>query len=246
MLQISTCKTHGSTARSIAACRRAVVCTEGSAAKTIIHALHASAADIEALSARLGDAAVLESMFLVDGAPRQFLRREQFVSGLVEAAGPALSEDAAYECWLAFGGSPRPATKKKEDKGFFGNFVAQIAENAGGVKDTREKDQWGNPISGMTVIDQAVITSEQKAVLASMASKRAGDGGGEDHHIMAAMPRPVRTAMLRRRVDGVARRQPSTRRGRGTRSTRRARRAKGLHGQGTPGRRPPSARPGER
>ena len=27
----------------------------------------------------------------------------------------------------------RPATKKKEDKGFFGNFVAQIAENAGGV-----------------------------------------------------------------------------------------------------------------
>ena len=46
--------------------------------------------------------------------------------------------------------------------------VAQIAENAGGVKDTREKDQWGNPISGMTVIDQAVITSEQKAVLASM------------------------------------------------------------------------------
>ena len=125
------------------------------------HALQASAADIEALSARLGDAAVLESMFLVDGAPRQFLRREQFVSGLVDAAGPALSEDAAYECWLAFGGSPRPATKKKEDKGFFGNFVAQIAENAGGVKDTREKDQWGNPISGMTVIDQAVITSEQ-------------------------------------------------------------------------------------
>ena len=132
--------------------------------------LQASAADIEALSARLGDAAVLESMFLVDGAPRQFLRREQFVSSLVEAAGPALSEDAAYECWLAFGGSPRPATKKKEDKGFFGNFVAQIAENAGGVKDTREKDQWGNPISGMTAIDQAVITSEQKAVLASMAS----------------------------------------------------------------------------
>ena len=130
--------------------------------------LHASAADIEALSARLGDAAVLESMFVIDGAPRQFLRREQFVSSLVEATGPALGEDAAYECWLAFGGSPRPATKKKEDKGFFGNFVAQIAENAGGVKDTREKDQWGNPISGMTAIDQAVITSEQKAVLASM------------------------------------------------------------------------------
>merc|ERR1719171_1134031 len=130
--------------------------------------LQATAADIEALSARLGDAAVLESMFLIDGAPRQFLRREQFVSSLVEASGPTLSEDAAYECWLAFGGSPRPATKKKEDKGFFGNFVAQIAENAGGVKDTREKDQWGNPISGMTAIDQAVITSEQKAVLASM------------------------------------------------------------------------------
>ena len=130
--------------------------------------LRATTADIDALSARLGDAAVLESMFLVDGAPRQFLRREQFVSSLVEAAGPALGEDAAYECWLAFGGSPRPATKKKEDKGFFGNFVAQIAENAGGVKDTREKDQWGNPVSGMTVIDQAVITSEQKAVLASM------------------------------------------------------------------------------
>ena len=90
------------------------------------------------------------------------------MSSLVEATGPALGEDAAYECWLAFGGSPRPATKKKEDKGFFGNFVAQIAENAGGVKDTREKDQWGNPISGMTAIDQAVITSEQKAVLASM------------------------------------------------------------------------------
>ena len=86
--------------------------------------LHASAADIEALSARLGDAAVLESMFLIDGAPRQFLRREQFVSSLVEASGPPLGEDAAYECWLAFGGSPRPATKKKEDKGFFGNFVA--------------------------------------------------------------------------------------------------------------------------
>ena len=130
--------------------------------------LSASAADIDALSARLGDAAVLESMFLIDGAPRQFLRREQFVSSLVEASGPPLGEDAAYECWLAFGGSPRPATKKKEDKGFFGNFVAQIAENAGGVKDTREKDQWGNPISGMTAIDQAVITSEQKAVLASM------------------------------------------------------------------------------
>ena len=132
--------------------------------------LQATAADIDALSARLGDAAVLESMFLVDGAPRQFLRREQFVSSLVEASGPPLGEDAAYECWLAFGGSPRPATKKKEDKGFFGNFVAQIAENAGGVKDTREKDQWGNPISSMTAIDQAVITSEQKAVLASMAS----------------------------------------------------------------------------
>ena len=58
-----------------------------------------------------GDAAVLESMFLVDGAPRQFLRREQFVSSLVEASGPPLGEDAAYECWLAFGGSPRPATK---------------------------------------------------------------------------------------------------------------------------------------
>ena len=130
--------------------------------------LQATAVDIDALSARLGDAAVLESMFLVDGAPRQFLRREQFVSSLVEASGPPLGEDAAYECWLAFGGSPRPATKKKEDKGFFGNFVAQIAENAGGVKDTREKDQWGNPISGMTAIDQAVITSEQKAVLASM------------------------------------------------------------------------------
>ena len=130
--------------------------------------LQATAADIDALSARLGDAAVLESMFLVDGAPRQFLRREQFVSSLVEASGPPLGEDAAYECWLAFGGSPRPATKKKEDKGFFGNFVAQIAENAGGVKDTREKDQWGNPISGMTAIDRAVITSEQKAVLASM------------------------------------------------------------------------------
>ena len=130
--------------------------------------LQATAADIDALSARLGDAAVLESMFLVDGAPRQFLRREQFVSSLVEASGPPLCEDAAYECWLAFGGSPRPATKKKEDKGFFGNFVAQIAENAGGVKDTREKDQWGNPISGMTAIDRAVITSEQKAVLASM------------------------------------------------------------------------------
>ena len=67
--------------------------------------LQATAADIDALSARLGDAAVLEAMFLVDGAPRQFLRREQFVSGLVEAAGPALSADAAYECWLAFGGS---------------------------------------------------------------------------------------------------------------------------------------------
>jgi hypothetical protein len=135
---------------------------------TRVTLLQASAADIEALSARLGDAAVLESMFLVDGAPRQFLRREQFVSSLVDAAGPALSQDAAYECWLAFGGSPRPAQKKKEDKGFFGNFVAQIAENAGGVKDTREKDQWGNPISGMTVIDQVVIASEQKAVLASM------------------------------------------------------------------------------
>ena len=46
---------------------------------------------------------------------------------------------ASDECWLAFGGSPRPATKKKEDKGFFGNFVAQIAENAGGVKDTRKR-----------------------------------------------------------------------------------------------------------
>ena len=60
--------------------------------------LQASAADIDALSARLGDAAVLESMFVIDGAPRQFLRREQFVSSLVEATGPALGEDAAYEC----------------------------------------------------------------------------------------------------------------------------------------------------
>ena len=59
--------------------------------------------------------------------------------GSRRGGGPALSEDAAYECWLAFGGSPRPATKKKEDKGFFGNFVAQIAENAGGVKDTRKR-----------------------------------------------------------------------------------------------------------
>ena len=57
--------------------------------------LRATAADIDALSARLGDAAVLESMFLVDGAPRQFLRREQFVSSLVDAAGPPLAEDAA-------------------------------------------------------------------------------------------------------------------------------------------------------
>ena len=121
------------------------------------------------------------------------------MSSLVEAAGPALGEDAAYECWLAFGGSPRPATKKKEDKGFFGNFVAQIAENAGGVKDTREKDQWGNPISGMTAIDQAVITSEQKAVLASMSKREwhvsRGDGEGTITHIMAAMPRPVSTAI---------------------------------------------------
>ena len=102
----------------------------------------ATAADIEALSARLGDAAVLESMFVIDGAPRQFLRREQFVSSLVEAAGPALGEDAAS----VLVGVRRVAAARDEEeggRGFFGNFVAQIAENAGGVKDTREKHQWG-------------------------------------------------------------------------------------------------------
>jgi hypothetical protein len=136
--------------------------------------LHASAADVEALSARLGDAAVLDAMFLVDGEPRQFLRREQFTKALVDAAGPPLSQDVADECWVAFGGSPRQAAKKKEDKGFFGNFAAQLAENAGGTKDKRDKDQWGNPIAGMTIISPGVIVAEQKTILAAMAS---GDTG---------------------------------------------------------------------
>ena len=124
----------------------------------------AELAATEARAARMGAQVAEVKRQLVD--PHTLVGRKILVpSGMV---GEFFGEDAAYECWLAFGGSPRPATKKKEDKGFFGNFVAQIAENAGGVKDTREKDQWGNPISGMTAIDQAVITSEQKAVLASM------------------------------------------------------------------------------
>jgi len=130
-------------------------------------ATRASAADHDALSARLGDKSVVENMFIgPDGEPRQFLRREQFTTKLVQAAGPALSEDAAYECWLGFGGAPKPQEKVKEDKGFFGNFMTSIAENAaGGQAEKIDKDMWGNPDlkNIMTIIDINLIMQQDAA-----------------------------------------------------------------------------------
>ena len=76
-------------------------------------ATHASAADYDALSARLGDKSVVENMFIgPDGEPRQFLRREQFTTKLVQAAGPALSEDAAYRAETEDGSRRRPSTRR--------------------------------------------------------------------------------------------------------------------------------------
>lgn len=119
--------------------------------------LRASAADCEALSARLSDAQVVEDLFLVKGELRQFLRRDQFTAALVAANGPPLSEDAAYECWLGLGGAPRPAEQKKEKQGFFASFASSIAANAAGSVDTRPKDKWGDTIPEMTIIDKLLI-----------------------------------------------------------------------------------------
>ena len=123
----------------------------------------ASQQDVGAPSGRLGSPEIVASLFYIDGQPRQFLKRPQFIANLVASEGPALSEEAAYECWLAFGGAPKPEVKKKEDKGFFGNFAASIAENAAGTKDKRAKDEWGNPIDGMLIIGPETINAEDAA-----------------------------------------------------------------------------------
>mmetsp|Transcript_23362 Transcript_23362/g.69983 ORF Transcript_23362/g.69983 Transcript_23362/m.69983 type:complete len:177 (+) Transcript_23362:181-711(+) len=143
----------------------------------------ASAEDLSALSARLSDTSTVEGLFIVDGAPRQFLRREQFIKALADAPGPALSEDAAYECWLGFGGQAKPVEKKKEDKGFFGNFVAQIAENAAGGKlEDVEKDMWGNPSKNiLTIVDLPTIleSDASKAGFSEAALEKMLAAGGE-------------------------------------------------------------------
>ena len=82
---------------------------------------------------------------------RRIRQVDQFCQALVDAT--ACSPDGAYEAWLGLGGAPKPAEKKKESKGFFGAFADSIKENAGGVKDTRPKDKWG---------DDALMSAEKK------------------------------------------------------------------------------------
>ena len=134
------------------------------ARRTATSLLRASDADVAALSARLSDKAIVEGLFVTaSGTPRQFLRRDQFTAALVAAPGPALSEAAAYECWLGLGGAPKPAEEQKDQKGFFASFAANIASNAAGTVDTRPKDKWGDTIPEMTIIDPALILSADAA-----------------------------------------------------------------------------------
>ena len=99
-------------------------------------ATRASAADYDALSARLGDKSVVENMFIgPDGEPRQFLRREQFTTKLVQAAGPALSEDAAYRAETEDGSRRRPSTRR-------GVVVAASSNRRGDAVDSALRRGW--------------------------------------------------------------------------------------------------------
>ncbi|KAJ8612537.1 hypothetical protein CTAYLR_003706 [Chrysophaeum taylorii] len=100
--------------------------------------------DIEALASSLGSAAQVEELFLVNGEPRQFLRRQQFLDVLSAKS----SDAAALELWLYFGGAPPRAgdlKRKKETKGFFGAFADTLKQNAMGTVDDRAT-QW-RPLS---------------------------------------------------------------------------------------------------
>ena len=139
--------------------------------------LQASQADVQAIAGGLGDAASVEALFMVKGEPRQFLRRDQFCQALDDAT--SCSPDGAYEAWLGLGGAPKPAEKKKESKGFFGAFADSIKENAGGVKDTRPKDKWGDTVVEMTIVDAAtILESDAGAAGFSEAAVAAWLGGG--------------------------------------------------------------------
>lgn len=126
--------------------------------------LRASPADVEAIASRLNDATV-QGLFLDDGEPRRFLRREQFMQRVAALEGTGTPSDAALlELWMYFGGAPpREPVKKKTEGGFFAAFADTIKENAMGVKDERPKNAWGDTVKEMTVIDANVILDSDLA-----------------------------------------------------------------------------------
>lgn len=127
--------------------------------------LGASPVDVEAIASRLNDVSRVEGLFLDDGEPRRFLRREQFMKRVAALEGTGTpSEDALLELWMYFGGAPpREPVKKKTEGGFFAAFADTIKENAMGVKDERPKNAWGDTVKEMTVIDAAVILDSDLA-----------------------------------------------------------------------------------
>ncbi|KAJ1449599.1 hypothetical protein M885DRAFT_535116 [Pelagophyceae sp. CCMP2097] len=127
-------------------------------------ALFSTADDAQSLSDRISGADAVAALFVVDGEPRRFLRRDKFIASVVGAplsagTSPAPSADAALKLWLALGGAPPPLEKPKAKGGFFASFGDSLKQNALGVKDVRPKDKWGDTIVEMTVIDQEAILS---------------------------------------------------------------------------------------
>jgi hypothetical protein len=98
-------------------------------------------------------------LFVENGEPRRFLRRDKFVKSVVEAPGDGAppTEEAAMELWLYLGGATPPPPKKKQEAGFFGSFAAKLKDNALGSKDTRPKDKWGDTTVEITVMDSKTI-----------------------------------------------------------------------------------------
>lgn len=119
--------------------------------------LFASSSDVEALASRLDSADAVESLFIFDGEPRRFLRRQQFYDRIAALPGDGkISDEGLLDFWIYFGGAPpREVDQKKttENKGFFGAFADTLKQNAMGKVDDRPKNNWGDTVQEMTIID---------------------------------------------------------------------------------------------
>lgn len=117
----------------------------------------ATEADVEAIASRVDCEAKVQELFLVDGEPRRFLRRQQFYDKIAALPGTgSVSDEGLLEFWIYFGGAPpREVDKKKSgsSKGFFGAFADTLKQNAMGTVDDRPKDAWGDTKPEMTIID---------------------------------------------------------------------------------------------